>query len=257
MFTLLSSSVHFSMAHRTEFGWNRLIYASVSILFPCLRALGMWTQRTLYRDFWVIYRGLGLLAVVWFGISPTPFPPSPVSKLSLSFSVFPCVAGWRGVKRGWGRSKIIRLWESLARSKSFNTLWPYASSHPPSNSSPKERWGPVIPHSLLLEFWKGGEGGGGAEGGEGLTNAEDWPFRHETERGHRGRMRSNKRLHCKKRFAVLPSPDGMSLTKLSLAGNNFIIPGQGVRVTSRLKAGKLKPLFYSVLSHKGNSREGK
>jgi hypothetical protein len=34
-------------------------------------------------------------------------------------------------------------------------------------------------------------------------------------------------LHCKKRLAVFPSPDGMSLTKLSLAGNNLIIPGHG------------------------------
>ncbi len=34
-------------------------------------------------------------------------------------------------------------------------------------------------------------------------------------------------LHSKKRLAVFPSPAGMSLTKLSLAGNNLIIPGQG------------------------------
>ncbi len=33
-------------------------------------------------------------------------------------------------------------------------------------------------------------------------------------------------LHCKKSFAVFPSPPaGMSLN--SLAGNNLIIPGQG------------------------------
>jgi hypothetical protein len=31
----------------------------------------------------------------------------------------------------------------------------------------------------------------------------------------------------KKMFAVFPSPAGMSLTKLSLAGNNLIIPCQG------------------------------
>jgi hypothetical protein len=35
------------------------------------------------------------------------------------------------------------------------------------------------------------------------------------------------RLHCKKRLAIFLSPAGMSLTKLSLAGNNLIIPGQG------------------------------
>jgi hypothetical protein len=34
-------------------------------------------------------------------------------------------------------------------------------------------------------------------------------------------------LHCKKRLAIFPSPAGMSLTKLSLAGNILIILGQG------------------------------
>jgi hypothetical protein len=30
-------------------------------------------------------------------------------------------------------------------------------------------------------------------------------------------------LHCKKRFAIFPSPAGMPLTKLSLDGNNLIM----------------------------------
>jgi hypothetical protein len=34
------------------------------------------------------------------------------------------------------------------------------------------------------------------------------------------------RLHCKKRLSIFLSPVGMSLTKLSQAGNNFVIPGQ-------------------------------
>ncbi len=34
-------------------------------------------------------------------------------------------------------------------------------------------------------------------------------------------------LHCKKRLSIFPSPAGMSLTKLSVAGNNLIIPGHG------------------------------
>jgi hypothetical protein len=34
-------------------------------------------------------------------------------------------------------------------------------------------------------------------------------------------------VHCKKWLASFPSPAGMSLTKLSLAGNNLNIPGQG------------------------------
>ncbi len=33
-------------------------------------------------------------------------------------------------------------------------------------------------------------------------------------------------VNWKKRFAIFPSPAGMSLTKLSLAGNNLIIPAQ-------------------------------
>jgi hypothetical protein len=35
-----------------------------------------------------------------------------------------------------------------------------------------------------------------------------------------------KRLHCKKWLLIFPSLAGMSLTKLSLAWNNKIIPGQ-------------------------------
>jgi hypothetical protein len=34
--------------------------------------------------------------------------------------------------------------------------------------------------------------------------------------------------HCKKRLSFFLSLAGMSLTKLSLAGNNLIIPTQGV-----------------------------
>jgi hypothetical protein len=34
-------------------------------------------------------------------------------------------------------------------------------------------------------------------------------------------------IHCKKRLSVFSSPGGMPLTKLSLAGNNLIVPGQG------------------------------
>jgi hypothetical protein len=34
-------------------------------------------------------------------------------------------------------------------------------------------------------------------------------------------------LRCKKRLAIFPFPAGMSLKKISLAGINLIIPGQG------------------------------
>jgi hypothetical protein len=36
-----------------------------------------------------------------------------------------------------------------------------------------------------------------------------------------------KNIHCKKSLTIFPSPAGMSLTNLSLAGKNLIIPGQG------------------------------
>jgi hypothetical protein len=34
-------------------------------------------------------------------------------------------------------------------------------------------------------------------------------------------------LLCKIFLVIFPSPAGMSLTKVTLAGNNFIIPGKG------------------------------
>jgi hypothetical protein len=53
-------------------------------------------------------------------------------------------------------------------------------------------------------------------------------------------------LHCKK-ASGFSAPAGMSLTKLSLAGNNLIIPGRESLV-SVIPAGNGKPLtfFYSV-----------
>jgi hypothetical protein len=55
-------------------------------------------------------------------------------------------------------------------------------------------------------------------------------------------------VHCKKRLAKLPSPAGMSLTKLSLGGNNlfFSRPERVWSVTSRLGTGKWLTLFDSV-----------
>jgi hypothetical protein len=50
--------------------------------------------------------------------------------------------------------------------------------------------------------------------------------------------------HCKKRLSFIPPPVGMSLTKLSLAGNNLMIPGKRVwLVTSRLGTGKSVTFF--------------
>jgi hypothetical protein len=54
-------------------------------------------------------------------------------------------------------------------------------------------------------------------------------------------------VHCKKRLAIFPSPAGMSLTKLSLAGNNYSRLGRVWLVTSRLGTGTSRTFFYSVL----------
>jgi hypothetical protein len=45
-----------------------------------------------------------------------------------------------------------------------------------------------------------------------------------------------KQILCKNRLAFFTSPAGMSLTKLSLAGNNSIFPGQG-KVVSDIPPG--------------------
>ncbi len=69
----------------------------------------------------MIYRGPDFLAVIW--LHPHP-PPYPVGQLSLFLSLpvrrmSRLLAGEDG--RGWGRSQIIRLRESLVLYKSFNT----------------------------------------------------------------------------------------------------------------------------------------
>ncbi len=79
----------------------------------------------LYRQDWMINRGPGFLAVIWFGSTPTPFPLShqQVATLSQSscVSLIELTDGRGG--REWAWSRIIRPQESLAFYKSFNTLW--------------------------------------------------------------------------------------------------------------------------------------
>ncbi len=62
--------------------------------------------------------------------------------------------------------------------------------------------------------------------------------------------RSTLGVRCKKRFAIFPSPAGMSLTKLSLAGNNLIIPGQREFGFSDIPAGdgNIANHFFTVYS---------
>jgi hypothetical protein len=53
----------------------------------------------------------------------------------------------------------------------------------------------------------------------------------------------------KKRFAIFPSPAGMSLIKLSLDGNNLNIPAQGDFLVSDIPAGdgKIVILFLQCM----------
>ncbi len=71
------------------------------------------------REYWMISRLPGFLAVAWFGSSPHPLPPL-LSASCLSFSVVLCGAGrayWRegrGVVGGWAKSYDgQKAWSSI------------------------------------------------------------------------------------------------------------------------------------------------
>jgi hypothetical protein len=65
-------------------------------------------------------------------------------------------------------------------------------------------------------------------------------------------------LHRKKNFSILPSPAGMSLTKLSLGGNNDVIynlfpPKESLVSDIPGGDGKIEKLFYGVVCRSGAS----
>ncbi len=84
------------------------------------------TYRIWRREDWMIYRGPGFLAAVWFGSSPTPYlPPSTVSKLDRRHTGRlrkrdNLLGGGGGGKKGFGRG--AESYESLVLYKSFNNL---------------------------------------------------------------------------------------------------------------------------------------
>ncbi len=102
------------------------------------------------REYWMIYRGPGFLAVIWFGSFPTS-SPSPVSKAScLCLLVFLCVADrayWREMGGGGGEEeepnhiddekacssinhfKINTLLNTPYTWKLYNTTWKFYGSH--------------------------------------------------------------------------------------------------------------------------------
>jgi hypothetical protein len=71
----------------------------------------------------MIYRGKGFLLIIGFGSTPTPFPPSPVSKLPLSQSFDVSPVELADERRGGHGAESQRPQESLALYQSFNTLW--------------------------------------------------------------------------------------------------------------------------------------
>ncbi len=78
------------------------------------------------RQYWMIYRWLGFLALAWFGSLPFSFP-LPLSRQQVfSLSQFSCVSPVElmdGRERGWGRSQIQWPRDSLVLYKSFNSHW--------------------------------------------------------------------------------------------------------------------------------------
>ncbi len=76
------------------------------------------------REYWMIYRGTGILAIVWFSSPPSPSLRRKVSLCSQSYSVSRVeLTGGRWGRKGWGRSQTIRPRESLALHISFNIFW--------------------------------------------------------------------------------------------------------------------------------------
>jgi hypothetical protein len=71
------------------------------------------------RKCWMIYRRPGFLAVVWL-LADLPPSPTQVGYLSQTSCV---TRGRTYLRRGGGRSQIIRPRESLDLCKSVNTLW--------------------------------------------------------------------------------------------------------------------------------------
>ncbi len=77
------------------------------------------------REYWMIYKGPGFLAVVCFGSTPIPFPNLFKPSANCPFFSVSCVSPVELTDggRGWAWSRIIRPQESLALYKSFDTLW--------------------------------------------------------------------------------------------------------------------------------------
>ncbi len=78
------------------------------------------------RKYWMIYRGPGFLAVIWFGSSPNPFSPFPsVNSTGDTQEDWERETSCWRERRGAGErvSRIIWSQESLVLFEPFNILW--------------------------------------------------------------------------------------------------------------------------------------
>jgi hypothetical protein len=86
------------------------------------------------REYWMIYRGTGFLAVIWLCSTPHQLPPSLSRQqvVSLFLSLPVCRRSslyWWEREKGCAQSLVIRPQGSLVLYKSFNTLWSTGSMH--------------------------------------------------------------------------------------------------------------------------------
>ncbi len=85
---------------------NRKLPVPRSISFTVCCNIRDWILgKTQYREYLMIYRGQGFLAVAWFGSFPTPSTPLPSVFLSVACVL---VAYWLE----WGKSQFIWRWEA-------------------------------------------------------------------------------------------------------------------------------------------------
>jgi hypothetical protein len=103
-----------------------------------------WSLNVQAIKYWMVFRGLGFLEVVWFLAQPLHTTTVP-SANCLSFSVFLCSrSSLLTEERGseWARSQIIRPRKSLALYKLLNTLgwrlWTFSLPCPHMHLGDKE-----------------------------------------------------------------------------------------------------------------------
>jgi hypothetical protein len=80
---------------------TKILY--LSLAQNILLSASFWNNnfRVPTTEYWMIYRGPGFLAVVWFGFSATPSLPCPVRKLSIFLILPVCRRSSLVMREGW------------------------------------------------------------------------------------------------------------------------------------------------------------